>query len=112
MVRADTLSDYEIRIMKGYNEGLMSTLVLWFSLHSSAAPLREIGQETVLLSQTRMSVLNESYNESQIWNDDVIQSLTNLLVPLLFGVVMIVGTVGNVLVITVVSTSSYSDSES
>ena len=90
----------------------MSTLVLGFSLHSSAAPLREIGQETVLLSQARMSVLNESYNESQIWNDDVIQSLTNLLVPLLFGVVMIAGTVGNVLVITVVSTSSYSDSES
>ena len=57
-------------------------------------------------------MLNESYNESQIWNDDVIQSLTNLLVPLLFGVVMIAGTVGNVLVITVVSTSSYSDSES
>ena len=90
----------------------MSTLVLGFSLHSSAVPLREIGQETVLLSQARMSVLNESYNESQIWNDDVIQSLTNLLVPLLFGVVMIAGTVGNVLVITVVSTSSYSDSES
>ena len=59
-----------------------------------------------------MSMLNESHNESQIWNDDVIQSLTNLLVPLLFGVVMIAGTVGNVLVITVVSTSSYSDSES
>ena len=57
-------------------------------------------------------MLNESYNESQIWNDDVIQSLTNLLVPLLFGVVMVAGTVGNVLVITVVSTSSYSDSES
>ena len=59
-----------------------------------------------------MAVLGESYNESQIWNDDVIQSLTNLLVPILFGVVMIAGTVGNVLVITVVSTSSYSDSES
>ena len=58
-----------------------------------------------------MSVRGESYNESQIWNDYVIHSLTNLLVPFLFGVVMIAGTVGNILVITVVCTSSYSYSE-
>ena len=39
---------------------------------------------------------------NSIVNDEIIQNLTNFLVPVAFGIILTVGLVGNLLVITVV----------
>ena len=52
------------------------------------------------ISNTTMQGLPE--NKTKVWNEEL-NILTSLLVPVVFGIVMIVGLIGNILVITIVS---------
>ena len=61
---------------------------------------------SVLLCQesitTRTAMQDFSENKTKAWNEEM-NMLTSLLVPVVFGIVMIVGLIGNILVITIVS---------
>ena len=57
--------------------------------------------ENLSIPESDMLSTRVNFSNS-IVNDEIIQNLTNFLVPVAFGIILTVGLVGNLLVITVV----------